>query len=254
MEYGTWGRRSLAAVAILALVAGCGTDAGTKPRRTGSDKLPSVQPVPGEYVGGPGGPGLPAGAAGQDDPQARALITRTSEAVRALPAYQLEMRWMQKKGSTVAKGVYDIIGKAPRTIRIDIKEGKGKGTKVLYTGGSTAKVRPDGVLGAITVDLSVNDDRLLSVRNYNIPQTDLKGMMDQLVDPRHKARILAQTQERVAIEVSGGALLKGCAKMVMEIDPNTALPLTIDQYDAREVVFHLDLRNFRPRKNASVDI
>lgn len=257
MAFGTWGRRAAAAAAILTLMAGCGADPGTRPRRTGSDKLPTVQPMPGEYIGGPGaqpGAGGPAGAAGQDDPQARALITRTSEAVRALPAYQLEMRWMQKKGSTVAKGVYEITGKAPRSIRIDIKEGKGKGTKVLYTGGSTAKVRPDGVLGAITVDLSVNDDRLLSVRDYNIPQTDLKGLMDQLVDQRHKARLLSQTPTRAALEVTGGPLLKGCVKMVVEVDPNTALPLVIDQYDAREVVFHLDIRNFRPRKNASLEI
>lgn len=247
---GTWGRNALAACAILTVLAGCGTNAPTKPKRTGSDKLPAVQPVPGEYIGGPGGqPGT-----GQDDPQARALINRTSETVRALPAYQLEMKWMQKQGSNVARGVYDIVGKAPRSIRIDIKQGKNEGTKVLYTGGSKAKVRPAGMLGAITVDLSVNDERLLSVRDYNIPQTDLKGLMDQLVDPNHKARLLGQAPGKAAVEVSGGALLKGCVKMVVEIDPTTGLPLTIDQYDAREVVFHLEFRNFRAKSSVSLDI
>lgn len=251
MQMGTWGRRALAATAILSLIAGCGADPGTKPRRkTGSDKLPAVQPVPGEYIGGPGAqPG-----SGQDDPQARAIINRTSETVRALPGYVLMMHWMQKKGSKVAKGVYEITGKAPRSIRIDIKEGKGQGTKVLYTGGSTAKVRPDGLLGAITVDLSVNDDRLLSVRDYNIPQTDLKGLMDQLVDQRHAAKLVKQAPDRVGVEVSGGPLLAGCTKMVVEVDPTTNLPLLIDQYDAREVVFHLDIRNFRVRKSGSLDI
>ena len=247
---GTIGRRAFAACTILAVLAGCGTHAPTKPKRTGSDKLPTVQPQPGEYMGGPGG--QPANA--QDDPQARALIGQVSQTVRALPAYQLEMRWMQKQGAKTAKGVYDITGKAPRTIRIDIKEGKGEGTKVLYTGGTTAKVRPQGLLGAITVDLSVNDDRLLSVRNYNIPQTDLKGMMDQLVDARHTAKLLMNTPDRAAVEVAGGPLLKGCVKMVVELDPKTGYPLVIDQYDAREVVFHLELRNFRAKSNVSLDI
>lgn len=253
MQFETWGRRSLVAAALLSILAGCGTDGPTRTScGTGAADLPAVQPGPGGYIGGP--PGAQPGAPGQDDPQARALIQRTSEAVRALPAYQLEMRWMQKQGSKTARGVYDITGKAPRTIRIDIKEGKGAGTKVLFTGGSTAKVRPDGLLGAITVDLSVNDDRLTSVRGYNIPQTDLKGLMDQLIDPRHKARLLAQSPERAAIEVMGGPLLKGCVKMVVEVDPNTGLPLVIDQYDAREVVFHLDIRNFRAKKNVTVEI
>lgn len=247
---GTW-KQLVAAVLCATTLAACGADVatGTKKKR-----LPAVDPVLGEYVGDPGAIGQPAAPAAGDDAQARALITRTVTAVRGMPGFQLEMKWMQKLGSATTRGLYDIIGQAPRTTRIFIKEGKGKGTKVLYTGGSTAKVRPEGLLGAITVDLDVSDDRLISTRNYTIPQTDMKALMDQLIDPRQRTKLLGQGQYGTAVEVSGGPLLKGCVKMIVEIDPLTALPKLIDQYDAKEVVFRLELKNFRARKNASVEI
>ena len=78
--------------------------------------------------------------------------------------------------------------------------------------------------------------------------------MGQLGDAGHVARVVKQTADTVAVEVSGGPLLKGCVKMVMEADAATGLPKIIDQYDAREVVFHLDIRNFRAKKNVDLSI
>lgn len=247
----TW-KRLAAAVLCASTLAACGADVATGTKKK---KLPALDPTPGEYVGDPGTIGTQPAGAKAEDPAARELINKTVAAVRGLPGYQLDMKWMQKQGSNTARGLYDIIGKAPRTTRIDIKEGKGKGTKVLYTGGSTAKVRPDGFLSAVTVDLAVTDDRLLSVRDYTIPQTDMKALMDQFVDPRHTAKLLGQGMfGGTAVEVAGGPLLKGCVKMVVEVDPATGLPKLIDQYDAKEVVFRLEIKNMRARKSASVDI
>jgi len=244
-------KQLVAAVLCASTLAACGADVatGTKKKR-----LPAVDPTPGEYVGDPGTIGGQPAAPAADNPQARELINRTFATVRDMASYQLDMKWMQKQGSNTARGLYEITGKAPRTTRIDIKEGKGKGTKVLYTGGSTAKVRPDGLLSALCLDLPVTDDRLMSVRDYTIPQTDMKSLMDQLVHPRQQATLLGQGKFGTAVEVKGGPLLKGCVKMIVEIDPATALPKLIDQYDAKEVVFRLEIQNMRARKNAAVDI
>jgi hypothetical protein len=187
-----------------------------------------------------------------DEAAARTLINRTVAAVTALPAFTLEMPWTQKQGQQLARGLYAITGRAPRSTLILIKEGKGQGTRVLYTGGTTAKVRAGGLLGAIALDLSIQDDKLKSLRGYTIRETDLTAMMAQLANPGHRARVTATEGARVRVELTGGPLLAGCVRMTADLDAQTGLPLALAQYDAREAVYTVEMRNMRARTNVSL--
>lgn len=250
--------RLLSLIAATAILAGCGAEPVTRVKNVG--RVPVVTPQPGPYMGEPGVPGGPAaapapGAPGAgDNAQARAFIQKSMAFLKASPTYALDMHWMQKAPGKSAKGVYDVKGKAPRTTWIEIIEGNSQGTKVLFTGGSKVKVRPPGILGAITVDLDLTDKRIVSTRGYTISETDLTGLMQQVADTRHTTKLLSFTGDRAVIEATGGPLLKGCVKLVYQCDPNTGKPFMIEQFDAKEVVFRIEIRNFHALKSASFDI
>lgn len=233
-----------AATALISLPAasGCGTTP-TTPRRSASAS--PATPAPGLPA-----PSLPT----PDDPQARAVIQQTVAAVKALPGFTLDMPWMQKQGAKVARGRYTVAGKTPRTTRIEIVEGNNVGTRVLYTGGTTARVRAGGLLGAIPLSLPITDDRLKSLRGYTIKETDLTGLMAQLGHPAHRARLLPGPAARPRVEVSGGPLLPGCVRVIAELDAQTHLPLLFQAFDARECVFSMEFRTMRVRPDVSTDL
>lgn len=216
----------------------------------GSDPLPvapKVTPPPQSQI-------APAPPGATDDPNARYMIQQTLQAVRGLPAYSLEMRWFQKKADKTAEGVYDITGQAPRSTRVVIREGKNEGTKILFTGGKTARVRAAGILSAVALDLAVDSDRLKSVRGYTLAETDMKATMDMLGDPRHKSRVISQAPDGITMEVSGGPLLAGCVVMTAKVDPRTQLPMLIELRDSKEVVYHLEMKNFKRLAKAEMKI
>jgi hypothetical protein len=233
--------QSFATLPLLLCLVSCGSSETVRPIP------PSAPPAAPVYS-------PPASLPGGQDELAQQIIAYTVGKMGVVRAYSLDMHWMQKQGGDVARGVYEIKGKAPRSTLSDIKKGKGEGSKVLFTGGDKAKVRAAGLLGAIAVDLAVTDERLRSVRGYTIPQTDLKALLDQLADPRHQARVLQRDAQRAALEVSGGPLLEGCQRMVAEINLQTGVPLSISQFDAREAVFQIQIRNFQVRQNVSLDL
>ena len=216
----------------------------------GSDPLPVAPKVPAAQASQ-----MPAPLPGStDDPNARYMIQQTLQAVRGLPAYSLEMRWFQKKGEKSAEGVYDITGQAPRSTKVVIREGKNQGTKIVFTGGKTARVRASGLLSAVALDLAVDSDRLKSVRGYTLAETDMKATMDMLGDPRHQARVLAKDATSVTMEVHGGPLLQGCVGMTAKIDPRTSLPMLIELRDTKEVVYRLEMNNFKRLARADLKI
>jgi outer membrane lipoprotein-sorting protein len=233
--------RSLRSIWLMAALAA--TACGAEPSAV-APVCPDPEPTPLESPSG--APGAPAGSLGD----ARALILKSESAFKAMKGYEADMSWMQKQGSETASGVYQITGKQPRQLRVVIKQGHNEGTKLFWTGGKTAKVRPGGFLSAIAVDLPLSDKRLLSIRNYNLEQTDLPAMYAMLLDPASAATLTAPGM----VSLTGPRLLKGCVKGVVRFDMATLMPQQIELSDAREVVYRVNLKAFRRNDRASLDI
>lgn len=235
-------------LAATPIAAGCG--AAPEPITCPEPPAMPTEPAPNNPIGGPAAPGMPGG---QADP-ARDMVARSQAAFTAFKGYELEMKYFQKQGSKTSTGTYEIRGKQPRAMRIFIKEGGSKGTTVRWDGGSTCQVRPGGLLGAITVTLSLDDERLKGVRGYTLDMTDLPSMYGFMLDPANQATFLGQGPQGVAVAVSGPKLLKGCQRMVTSFDPTTLMPKKVEFMDSREVVFRMTLSNMKPRPNVSLEI
>jgi outer membrane lipoprotein-sorting protein len=182
--------------------------------------------------------------------EGRAIVQQSQAKFKAMAGYETEMSYFQKMGAKTASGVYQLAGKQPRKLRIEIKQGNSTGTKLYWAGGSTIKVRPGGFLSAIALDLPLDDDRIISVRHYTLDQTDLPSMYNVMLDPANAV----STGEPGMVIVTGPRLLKGCVRMVARFDPTTSLPTSVEMSDTKEVVFRMQLRNFRRNDHVSLDI
>jgi len=235
-------RRVLAtfALAMMTALAGCGSDRHSGPPTTLPTQAPMPLPLPGTQ------PDNPAAAWQWVD-----RVLRTHQAVRA---YESQLAFYQKSATEEIRGMYDLRGKQPRLLRIQILEGASKGAKLLWQGGRTIKVRAAGLLGAIPIDLDLTDKRIISIRGYTLAQTDLQSLLAMLSNPAAQARFLGEQGGFGYVEVRGPHLLPGCVSMVVRVDGRTGYVRTIEMSDRREVVFRMELRTFRPVADVSLDI
>ncbi|MFN3431172.1 MAG: hypothetical protein ACK46X_14615 [Candidatus Sericytochromatia bacterium] len=224
------------------LIALAATACGATP--TNDQTIPETQeptPVVSAAPTTPGAPGMPGD---------RTLVTKAQAAFQMMQGYQAELNYMQKMGAKTSKGIYDIAGRKPRKLRIHIKQGTGEGAKLLWEGGRKLKVRAGGLLGAIALELPLDDGRFISVRNYTLDQTDIHSIFAIMTDP--SSQIAALGPDTVA--VTGPKVLKGCQRMVVRFDAATSLPTLVEANDAKEVVFRMQLKNFRRNDRVSLDI
>lgn len=212
-------------VLISALTVACGAKSG------------SLAGVPGETTGAtaPGPTPTPMAPVASAQPgSVGALIAHSHAVFAAMPMYHLRLSYTQKSDSESSKGVYDIYGQQPRTMKIDVVEGSGEGTKLLWRGGKDVQVRPSGFLSALTLDLALDDARLVSIRGYTLAQTDLSAMYGYMMDAGNKAVQLAAD----TFDVSGPHLLSGVAHMRATVDLTTWLPRSVIMTDAKNVAIY----------------
>ena len=170
------------------------------------------------------------------------FLARVHATFDAMTHYRMKLNFFQKQGSQTSAGVYDMQGSQPRTLVINILQGNSSGTKLLWKGGSTCKVRPTGFLSALTVDLAISDERVVSVRGYTLAQTDIPAMYKLLDAPGNHAVLVAPG----VVEVTGSGLLKGIVKMRGTFNAATAIPTRIEMWDAKESVVRMTIDGLRP--------
>lgn len=218
---------------------------------------PATHPKPislGTSAAAPAVPARPVASAAPAADPAHAFLARANAAFLALPAYHAKMSFFQTNGEKSGSGVYDLSGKQPRTLNLHVIEGDGQGTKILWTGGDTVKVRPAGLLSAITVDLQQDDERLKSVRGYTLKETDIPGLMGQMGDPANQLAGPTQTADGAVVRVTGPHLLKGVVAMTGTFDPVTMLPRKVEMTDGHQVVLRFVISNMRAQSSISLEI
>lgn len=196
--------------------------------------VPSVQPGP----GGTPGPVVPIRSP-------REFISRAQETFRRAPGYRTELHYFQKKGDRIVRGIYDVTGRPGKPMRIVIVKGDAPGTRILWEGGKSAKVRPAGLLGAFVVTLPVTDERLVSIRGYTLDQFELGSILALYDDPGARLVQAGLSGTVYQVAIASSKLFSGCQQLVMTFDARNFHPLTMQMRDDREAVVGMEIRNLR---------
>lgn len=237
--------RTGGSVLVATLACACGSG-------TAGPGLPSA-PVPGATLPMPSVPNAPPGDTGGAQ-AAQTWRVRLNQAHGAVRAYTAQMAYFQKASGQMYRGAYDLRGRTPRNLRIQILQGNGQGTKLSWTGGRTIKVRAAGLLGAVTLDLPLTDPRIISPRGYTLDQIDLPGLLSLVNHPGAQVTFLGEQGGQAYLRVTGNHLLAGTTSLVTGIDTRTGFANFVEMSDAREPLVRIDLKQFRPVSDVSLDI
>lgn len=237
---------SLGALVLLA-TAGCGkTVAPTQPCSCPQPPVSFPSPAPGASAA-PGAPGTtPADAA--------AAVANIQKAFTALPGFTVNMRWWQKKDAKTASGLYKVEGKPPRSMKVEVIQGNGQGSRLLYTGGNKVKVRAGGFLGAIAVDLDLHDERIMGLRGYALDEFNIGPILNRFASPKNVVTLMGEQNGRIFLKAEGADMMPGCVRMVAGVDAKTFLPRYMEMHDAKEMVVRIDMADFKsaPPPNLSL--
>ncbi len=254
-------RRAVFAAALaLGLAAGCGTESSAP---TGSSDLTSLKPTagagttPGQQYQAPGTPAAGSEAAAQ------ALVKDVGAAFQTLQGYSGSIECTDSKNGTGK----NIISKAnvkfmkPENIKVELTfnsdDPKKAGTKAVWKGGDTMKVKPSGLLGFAKVDLSIGDTRLLTENGWKINQFSLKANIDTLTSPSAKVKYLGRNQlgsyTLAMADVSGPLKMSKADHIKMGIDITTKLPVYAEYLQGTKLLYSMRLVNLSMTPPSAAD-
>lgn len=234
------------AMIALGMAVGCGggQDAtGVNGDLTGEKGTSSN---PGQQYQAPG-----AGAPASSDAAAQALIKDVQAAFVSLKGYSANLEAVDINGSTGKKVTSKAAVKfmKPEVVRVDLTfnsdDPKKAGTKAVWRGGETIKVKPSGLLGFAKVDLSTGDPRLLTENKWKINQFSLKANVDTLTNPASKVKYAGRSQlgsyTLAMADVYGPLKVPGADHIKMGIDINTKLPVYAEFLRGTKLLYSMRL-------------
>ncbi|MBM3266863.1 MAG: hypothetical protein FJZ01_04365 [Candidatus Sericytochromatia bacterium] len=240
-------------IAVLAIglgIAGCGSDTAVQ---TGSGELTTLKPTTGAGAGAGQQYQAPGAPQAGSEEAAKALVKDVSAAFQALQGYSGSIECTDAKDGTGKQ----IISKAnvkfmkPEQIRVDLTfnsdDPKKAGTKAVWKGGDTMKVKPSGLLGFAKVDLAIGDTRLLTENGWKINQFSLKANIDTLTNPSAKVKYMGRSQlanyTLALADVSGPLKMTKADHIKMGIDINTKLPVYAEYLQGTKLLYSMRLLN-----------
>lgn len=201
------------------------------------------------------GPSAPLEITPDSTPRTASELARGARvAFDALAGYQATLRYFQRSGDQVERGLHEIAGKPPRTLRIIPREGRGEGSRILWAGGVTVKVRPAGLLSKIILEIPLESPELVSIRGYTFAESDFRALLDVLAAPENAVQLSSQDASTFKLEILGEKLLKGTHRMGLSLDARTLLPKTVEAFDESGRVLENILTSFEASPDVSVDI
>lgn len=109
---------------------------------------------------------------------------------------------------------------------------KKTGTKAVWRGGSTLRVKPSGLLGFARVDLPTSDNRLVTENKWRIDQISLRTNIASFLDPKAQITMLGRGQlgssTLVYCDVKGSLKVTKCDHIKMGFDLESKLPVYAD--------------------------
>jgi outer membrane lipoprotein-sorting protein len=178
------------------------------------------------------------------------ILKKAKDSFEALQTISASIKTFETGNNGIAgSGQLKFIFKKPSNVKVDIISSTASGqtgVKLSYSTASEVHVRPSGVLSMVSVDLSMNDDKLLSGRKYQMNQIDLPGTITRLTQPGLKVKLIGQTT------VSGSLVFileiipakhfdPRITREVLGIDSKTFMPRMHEMYEGGKKVYAVEL-------------
>ncbi len=190
-------------------------------------------------------PAKTASPAAAKTPSASDYLSKARQAMASTQSLTATVSTLEKgpKGSGSGKIQYTFLN---NQVKIDVtasSDSSRQGVKLGYqVGGNQVKVRPSGILKMVSLNLAMNDQKLLSGRNYLIGQIDLAATVNRLTQPNLQAKVLGKTTfagtEVIVIEIAGPCSFDAqITKEHLGLDAKTFMPRIHEMYQGSELVY-----------------
>lgn len=156
-----------------------------------------------------------------------------------------EVSFWEQKGFESSSSKAEFYWSRPQKLRANIVEADSvtrRGAKLVYLGDGRITAK----LGFIKRSFAFDDPQVLSLRGYRIDQTSLTAIVEGLLDPEANVRYvgpvtLGGRASELVWFTGGKGMLPGLSRMQVAIDRQNRMPVLVEGFESKDVVFRAHL-------------
>lgn len=111
---------------------------------------------------------------------AKELLNALHSRLDSLQDYQYQNVYIRNRNGTKSTEGYNYFFKKPNLIRLEVTDGKDKGSLAILTNTGKVRAHAGGVLGLITLTLEPNDKRLQNEDGFTIADSGLQKIIKEI--------------------------------------------------------------------------
>lgn len=119
------------------------------------------------------------------------------------------------------------------------------GAKMVWKGGTSAKVKASGVLGLFPLDLGLDDDKMTTNRNWRLDHLDHVGILSRALDEKAQVELIGKTEingkQAYMIQVKGTGLDSEVTHENIAIDMKDFFIIADEMYSNKDLLFQLKI-------------
>lgn len=191
----------------------------------------------------------PAGA----DPGGDHLLESFLGAYARVSNFRGQVKILESKGDRATTMRLELVLEKPNRTAMTILEApenrSSEGTKMLWFGDRSVKVRTRFFGFPLTLGTGVDDDRLRDLRGNSLEDLNIVKAVGLLSEPGTTLRVLGAEKWRerpvTMLELRSPHLVKGIEREVIWLDDAWHLPLVREMYAEGKRVYRLEVESFR---------
>jgi hypothetical protein len=181
------------------------------------------------------------------DRSARALLDRFAAAWASVTAYTTTIAVTERNNTLVQNVVLDYTFRKPSSVTVHVSAGPNAGVTMVWDGGTTVVAhRGSGLAALFKKTLSLHDPQATTIRGSSIDQLSFGAI---LAHAQQEAGHLTETTQSAidGVNVDAVTLMSadvaangGLTREIVELSPNTHLPVRVLGYDGATLVRQID--------------
>jgi outer membrane lipoprotein-sorting protein len=127
-------------------------------------------------------------------PNTKEILTALHNRLDSLQDYQYQNIYIRNRNGTKTTEGYNYFFKKTNLIRLEVTDGKDKGSLAILTATGKVRARAGGVLSLFTVTLEPNDKRLQNEDGFTIADSGLQKIIKEI-----ESRLIGNSSSRVVV-------------------------------------------------------